>query len=262
MRSVKVGVWSKANLRGKPETKLKFVKTKPAETVSEDFKGLVQLDKSSIVLHTLTQLKRPWKAPMALTERVVKAILGQYEFGLRQLRKENGHMMTRATKEQEIKDITERFGKAKAAFLIDFKGMKVEQVTSLRKKLFPIKAEMKVVRNTLAKRALSGFPEAGEALNTSFKGTNAIVFAYEDASALAKTLDLFAKDVELLQLKTGVMDGKKLDAAKIKFLATLPSKDVMRAQFLGLLQAPGTKLARTLLEGPASLVRVLAAKKS
>lgn len=170
-------------------------------------------------------------------------------------------MITRAIKEQEIKNISEKFGKAKAAFLVDFKGMKVEQVTTLRKKLFTIKAEMKVVRNTLAKRALKDFPEAGEALSTSFKGTNALVFAYEDASALAKTLDLFAKDVELLQLKTGVMDGKKLDQAKIKFLATLPGKDALRAQLLGVLQAPGTKLARTLKEVPACLVRVLAAKK-
>lgn len=170
-------------------------------------------------------------------------------------------MITRAIKEQEIKNLTDKFSKAKAAFLVDFKGMKVEQVTSLRKKLHPVGAEMKVVRNTLAKRALAGFPEVSEALATSFKGTNAIVFAYEDASALAKTLSTFAKDVELLQLKTGVMDGKKMDQNKIQFLATLPTKDVLRAQFLGVLQAPGTKLARTLKEAPASLVRVLAAKK-
>jgi large subunit ribosomal protein L10 len=170
-------------------------------------------------------------------------------------------MMTRATKEQEITKLAEKFGKAKAAFLVDFKGLKVEQVTSLRKKLNPVGAEMKVVRNTLAKRALSGLPQVGEALTTSFKGTTAVVFAYEDASALAKTLSAFAKDFELLQLKTGVMDGQKLDQNKIQYLATLPSKEVLRAQLLGVLQAPGTKLARTLKEVPASLARVLAAKK-
>lgn len=169
--------------------------------------------------------------------------------------------MNRAEKDLEIQSFTEKFGKAKAAFLVDFKGMKVEQVTSLRKKLHPVKAEMKVFRNTLAKRALKGFPGIEEALSSSFKGTNAVVFAYEDASALAKTLAAFAKDVELLQLKTGVMDGQKMDTKKIQFLATLPTKDVLRAQFLGVLQAPGTKLARTLKEVPASLARVLAAKK-
>lgn len=169
--------------------------------------------------------------------------------------------MDRAKKELEIQAFADKFSKAKAAFLVDFKGMKVEQVTNLRKKLYPVKAEMKVFRNTLAKRALKNFPQVEEALSTSFKGTNAIVFAYEDASALAKTLATFAKDVELLQLKTGVMDGQKLDSSKIQYLATLPSKEVLRAQFLGVLQAPGTKLARTLKEAPASLVRVLAAKK-
>lgn len=170
-------------------------------------------------------------------------------------------MITRADKEQEIKEIADRFSRSKAAFLVDFKGMKVEQVTSLRKKLHPINAEMKVVRNTLAKRALGAHPQLSEALSGSFKGTNAIVFAYDDASALAKTLTAFSKDVEMLQLKTGAMEGKQLDQSKILFLATLPTMDVLRAQFLGVLQAPGTKLARTLKEAPASLVRVLAARK-
>lgn len=170
-------------------------------------------------------------------------------------------MMTRAIKEQEVKNLSDKFQKAKAAFLIDFKGMKVEQVTSLRKKLHPAEGEMKVVRNTLAKRALQKFPEVEKAISTSFKGTNAIVFAYGDVAATAKTLTTFAKDVELLQLKSGVMDGQALNASKISYLATLPSKDVIRAQFLGVLNAPATKLARTMKEVPASLARVLAAKK-
>jgi large subunit ribosomal protein L10 len=169
-------------------------------------------------------------------------------------------MMTRATKEQEVKALSDKFRKAKAAFLVDFKGMKVEQVTSLRKKLNPAEAEMKVVRNTLAKRALKEFPEMEKAISANFKGTNAIVFAYGDVSASAKALSLFAKDVELLQLKSGVMDNQAMDAGKITYLATLPSKDVLRAQFLGVLQAPASKLARTLNEVPASLARVLAAK--
>lgn len=169
-------------------------------------------------------------------------------------------MMTRAHKEQEVSALTEKFRRAKASFVIDFKGMKVGQVVDLRKKLGPLEAEMKVVRNTLAKRALKDFPE-GKDLEPALRGTNAFVFAYGDVSASAKALTEFAKGVELLQLKTGVMDGKAMDQAKIQFLSTLPSKEVLRAQFLGVLQAPGTRLARTLKEAPASLVRVLAAKK-
>ena len=81
-----------------------------------------------------------------------------------------------------------------------------------------------------------------------------------NVSATAKTLSLFAKDVELLQLKTGVMDNQALDAGKITYLATLPTKDVLRAQLLAVFLAPATKLVRTMNEVPASLARVLNAK--
>lgn len=157
-------------------------------------------------------------------------------------------MITRAHKEQEIKSIAEKFAKSKGAFIVDFKGMKVEQVTSLRKKLHLSKSEMKVVRNTLAKRALKDVPKAEQALSGSLKGTNALVFSYEEVNTTAKVLADFAKDVEVLQIKTGVMDGEALNDAKIKFLATLPGKNELRAMFLGVLQAPGSKLARCLNE--------------
>lgn len=169
-------------------------------------------------------------------------------------------MITRADKEQGVKLITEKFAKAKAAFIVDFKGLKVEQVTDLRKKLFPLESEMKVVRNTLAKRALKDHPDIEKALASQLTGTNAIVFAFGDITATAKTLSNFAKDIELFQLKTGVMDGKAMDENKIKFLATLPGKDQLRAQLLGVLCAPASQLVRTLNEVPSSFARVLKAK--
>lgn len=156
--------------------------------------------------------------------------------------------MIRATKDAEIKSLTEKFAKSKGAFVVDFKGMKVEQVTALRKKLHASESEMKVVRNTLAKRALKDHPNVEKAFSASMKGTNAVVFSYGEVNATAKTLAEFAKDVEVLQIKTGVMDGEALDDNKIKFLATLPGKDQLRAMFLGVLQAPGSKLARCLNE--------------
>jgi large subunit ribosomal protein L10 len=155
-------------------------------------------------------------------------------------------MITRADKEQEIKLITEKFGKAKGAFIVDFKGIKVEQVTSLRKKLHASDSEMKVVRNTLAKRAFKDHPAVEKAFANSMKGTNAIVFSYGEVNATAKTLAEFAKDVEVLQIKTGVMDGEALNDAKIKFLATLPGKDQLRSIFLATLLASGSALARCL----------------
>lgn len=170
-------------------------------------------------------------------------------------------MITRADKEQEIKVLADKFAKAKAAFVVDFKGMKVEQVTELRKKLHPAESEMRVVRNTLAKRALKGYPEIDKAISGSFSGTNAIVFSFGDVVQSAKTLSAFAKDIEVFQLKTGVMDGQALDENRIKFLSTLPGKDQLRAQFLGVLNAPASKLVRTINEVPSALARVLAAKK-
>lgn len=168
-------------------------------------------------------------------------------------------MNTRAEKAQEIATLSEKFGRAKAAFLVDFKGMSVEQVTDLRKKLHPSESEMKVVRNTLAVRALSDHPKSEPVLKDALVGTNAIVFAYGDASASAKALSEFAKTVEQLQLKIGVMDGSKLDANGIKALASLPSKDVLRGMLLGTLAAPMSKFVRTLNAVPSGFVRVLAA---
>jgi large subunit ribosomal protein L10 len=168
-------------------------------------------------------------------------------------------MITRADKASEIALLSEKFGRAKAAFLVDFKGMSVEQVTTLRKRLVPVESEMKVVRNTLAVRALLDHPESGSAIKDSFVGNNAVVFAYGDAPASAKALADFAKEVELFQLKVGVMDGAKLDTNGIKALANLPSKDVLRAMFLGVLQAPMSKFVRTLSAVPTGFVRVLAA---
>ena len=154
--------------------------------------------------------------------------------------------MLRSEKDTDIKLISEGFAKAKGAFVVDFKGMKVEQVTNLRKKLHAAESEMKVVRNTLALRAFKGHPVAEQAFAANMTGTNAIVFAFGEVIAVAKALADFGKDVEALKIKTGIMDGNALDSNKIKFLATLPGKDQLRAQFLMLLKEPSARLARVL----------------
>ena len=153
-------------------------------------------------------------------------------------------MISRADKETQITAIAEKFAKAKGAFIVDFKGIKVEQVTNLRKKLHKSESEMKVVRNTLATRAFKDHPKVQSAFETTMLGTNAIVFAFNEVVGVAKTLNDFSKDVEALKIKTGMMDGEALDANKIKFLATLPGKDQLRAQFLCLLKEPSARLVR------------------
>jgi len=202
--------------------------------------------------------------------KTIPASLGYtFEGRLRDFKKANDKHVTlevhsklrRERKVEEVATISEKLGKSKATFLVDFKGLNVEEVTTLRKKLQPIDTEMKVVRNTLAKRALKDHPEIEEFLSEQFVGTNALVFSYEDPSASAKALSEFAKDAEELQMKSGVMDGKGLDEAKIKYLATLPGKDELRAKLLAVFSAPMSKFMGQLEAAPSSFVRVLNAYK-
>ncbi|MCX7674635.1 MAG: 50S ribosomal protein L10 [Bdellovibrionaceae bacterium] len=169
-------------------------------------------------------------------------------------------MITREKKEALIQSVSESAKKSKAFFLVDFKGLSVENVTSLRKKLFNLGAELKVSRNTLAKIALKKAGISDQALDAQFIGNNAFVFAYQDPAAVAKAVSEFAKDQEALKLKSGFMDGQVLDQKQVVYLASLPSKETLQAQLLGVLLAPGSKLARTLNEVPASLARVLKAR--
>jgi large subunit ribosomal protein L10 len=167
--------------------------------------------------------------------------------------------MDRATKDKEIAELSQKFSDAKTAFLVDFKGMNVEQVTTLRKKLFTLKSEMRVVRNTLAKRALQNHPAKEKALSDSLVGTNAVIFIFGDAAASAKQLTEFAKEVEALDVKVGVMDGQVLDKDTIKYLATLPPMEVLRAQLLGTLAAPMQKFVSTLAAPATNFVCLLKA---
>lgn len=170
-------------------------------------------------------------------------------------------MITRESKAKEVAEISELFGKAKAAFLVDFKGLTVEKVTKFRKLLSPVQSELKVVKNTLALRALKDHQNFESALKDHFTGNNGVVFAYEDVSASAKAITGFVKDNEALLLKTGAMDGKALNEAQIKYLATLPGKPELQAKLLGTLQGPTQKFVSLLNQVPSQFVRVLAAYK-
>ena len=154
--------------------------------------------------------------------------------------------MLKVDKDLDIEQISNKLATSKGAFIVDFKGIKVEQVTLLRKKLHAVESEMKVVRNTLAKRAFARNEAVDKAFSGTMVGTNAIVFAFNEVISVAKVLSDFSKDVESLKIKTGMMDGELLNSEKIKFIATLPGKDQLRSQFLCLLKEPSARLARVL----------------
>ncbi|MBY0314069.1 MAG: 50S ribosomal protein L10 [Bdellovibrionales bacterium] len=170
-------------------------------------------------------------------------------------------LTTRAQKDEEISSLSDKMGRAKATFVVDYKGMNVEQVTNVRKKLTALQCEVKVVRNTLAIRALKNHPKSETAIANELVGTNAFVFVYEDISASAKALSQLSDEIENLKLKTGVMEGEKLDKAKIKYLSTLPSKDALRGQLLSVMNAPATQMVRLMSAAPRSFLNVMNAKK-
>lgn len=167
--------------------------------------------------------------------------------------------MEKAAKQAEIQNLTDKFSRSVALFVADYKGMNVEQVTTVRKELANQKdVEMKVVKNTLALRALGTQPYSS-ALADSLVGTNAIIFAFGDPSAPAKSLVKFADEFEHMKIKAGVLKGQKMNEAQIKSLASLPSREVLIAKVMGSLNAPAQNLVGVMAAVPRSVLNALVA---
>ena len=166
--------------------------------------------------------------------------------------------MNRTEKQQLVEKLHEELEAAPHVVLVDFRGLSVPAATEFRRKVKAAGSRYRVVKNRLAVRAAKG--TSLEKLESSFEGTTGIAWTGEDPVALAKALVDFAKDYPALELKAGVVAGEQvLDAEGVKALSTMPSLPELRASFLGLLQAPATKLVRLLSTPGTQMARVLKA---
>jgi large subunit ribosomal protein L10 len=152
--------------------------------------------------------------------------------------------MNRDEKAQAISELETAMGKATNAFLIDFKGITVPQVTELRKQVRETNSKYLVVKNTLALIAVKDSPL--KQLEGAFSGPTAVAFNATDAVALAKALTKFAKDVPTVQFKGALLNGQAVPASQIQAIAALPSREELIAKLLYLMQHPIRGLATVL----------------
>ncbi|OPJ60618.1 50S ribosomal protein L10 [Clostridium oryzae] len=147
----------------------------------------------------------------------------------------------RQEKKAKVQEIKEKFEKAQGIVLANYHGLNVEEDTELRKKLREAGMEYKVYKNTLTTLAAKevGFGD----IEPFLEGPVSIAISYDDATAPARVLNDFAKDHKKLELKAGIIEKQIYDSEKLQVIASIPSRDVLIAKFLGSIKAPISKFA-------------------
>jgi len=162
-------------------------------------------------------------------------------------------------KDEVVKEIKEKLNNSKGVILVDFCGLSADEMGDLRRKLKESASELKVVKNTLALRALSGSPLSES--KEFFVGPTAFVFSFEDIVKTAKTLVDYTKEAESLKFKGALVDGKVCGSEDVISISKLPSREVLMAQMLGTMRAPIQGLLGVLTANLSALIAVLNAIK-
>ena len=156
-----------------------------------------------------------------------------------------------------VAEVRETAAQALSVVVADARGVSVANLTTLRKQSRDNKVVVRVVRNTLAKRAVQG--TEFECIGPALAGPTLLAFSMEDPGAAARIFKDFAKQVEAFQVKALAASGRLMGPEQIDVLATLPTRDQALSILMSVMQAPVAKLVRTLNEVPGKLVRTVAA---
>ena len=164
----------------------------------------------------------------------------------------------RPEKTSIVSDLSEKLKRSPFVLVTDYQRMKVGDFGELRNRLAPAGAEVHVVKNNFLKRAMtdSGFPD----LSDKLIGQTAVVTGENDVAPVAKIFKTFAAEFKIAALKIGFVDRTVLSTKELETLADLPPREILQAQFLGLLLSPATRLVRLLNEPASALARLLKAK--
>ena len=163
--------------------------------------------------------------------------------------------MRKEEKSAVVAQLAESLNRASIAVISEYKGIKAGESDDLRRRFRAAQGEFRVAKNTLVRLAIKN--TKFEALEPSLGGAVGLVLSYADPVELAKTINSLRELGERFKVRSGVLEGKPLTAVEISALAALPSREVLLAQLLGLLQAPATRLARLLNEPATALARLL-----
>lgn len=164
-------------------------------------------------------------------------------------------MSTKAFKNEKLEEIKKSIAEAKVAIVSDYRGLTVAEITDLRRQLQKEGADLTVVKNTLAIKAVEN--SEYKPLAALLKGPSAIIFGYKDQAAPAKVLTQFIKKAKKTEIKGAVLEGNTLSPKDVQKLAELPSKEELYAKILGSINSPASGLVNTLNGVARALVRAV-----